>query len=917
MAGIRFGCGEFVPGGEPINIPSVDPPTPTTVVPKPTRFNEQIPPFIPPTGDPPKFACKKMSLAFAPPPPPGFRYKNGFFQECLPCDNALNTRPFGLPKNPGPNDPDCIFASREECDNLPCPNPFIREVEEPDPQEPPPAGGGGGGGQLGPTTGGGARFFRCTRNLFICPQDIEKEPNERRILAAQHICVVCNSLDPNGSNILQSQGPPVLKGNKAVQTFQSDCIYRTKQNCENACPPGPITGGRFVTDCVDPLSQAPLPPSQNPKLTVSQLPSEPTGSQTPVLTTINISQQVAQSPTLGISVNEPGVSINEPLQPNITNSQGQPLPSIQVYSKIFNNTFNFFAANRSLQVNSFSPNFSYPNIFKPSVASEVADLINNEGSLSSWRENTLFSLNLTDIELSLNDNLLDAFNTIHHSGGRLVGKVDFLEMVRKHLLTGTLEEFDSEYYIDLARKQKQDTRIRFTGIQDKDISERAGLGLVGSQAITADTNQLVNLQKRQVRRQRRLLTDIDARLTTDTLEDIPKESIELTDIGFDVLDSSGGSFKLSIGEGDGYYIPSELADGTKVPLLLQTDIENTFFVPPDTRVNALELFKEDSAYTLSVSAVSGQNELVAGDLGVSSLVPLYLTLDISSVTSEVNNNPLISRYTGRYVVENNQGIIDQHAKDNGLAVTRINIDYRDPIYRYILDGGDVSLALSDINFESILDPKDYPGGARIARNIPFGLIITPVVGSKFNPFNGKSTLDSFEEPFTRSLLLIPDIDVFDLKPNKPELEEVNLFNSTNGDLKVGLAEPVDTQNVLYKYDASNERYTETFFKNGEYTTSADISVVSSQGLSFMIKDVIDYIITTYDPEVISWYDVIRRMPLNRVGEFLYDSNNLLISELDRGFRSGVKINFILNTSKDILSKILSDDEKTIIKSGDR
>ena len=511
-------------------------------------------------------------------------------------------------------------------------------------------------------------------------------------------------------------------------------------------------------------------------------------------------------------------------------------------------------------------------------------------------------------------------------------------MVRKHLLTGTLDDFDSNYYISLAQRQQNDARVRFTGLEDRDISERAGLGLIGSQSVVADSNQLINLQKRQSRRQRRFLTDINANLDVAQLNEverklgglpadvaalIPKQftfkefKIPLSDLGFQVSALNGNTFNLTIGDGDGYYIPSKLSNNTEIPLFLNTDIENTFYVPDSTRRTALELFKESSEYTLQVSAATDKNEFVAGDTGVTSLIPLYLTLDLSSVEFEPNSNPLTSRYKGRYEVESNQTLIDQHSKNNGFAVTRVNIDYRDPIYRYILDGGKVELSLNDVNFSSILDPEDYPGGVRISRNIPFGLVVTPVRGSKFNPFNGQSSLASFEEDHVRTLRLSSDIDISDSDPNKTALEEVNLFNDTGGDLRVGIGEPVDSQNVIYKYSATDPRFTNTFFKNGEYSTSADITPVSSQGLSFMVKDVIDYIVDNHSSSSILWYDVIRRMPLNEVGHFIYDSDPRFIGKLEQGFRSNLKIKFLLNTNKDVSDKLLPDDDKTIIKTGDR
>ena len=906
MTGIRFGCGEFVPGGEPIIVPNLNPPAPPTLVPDPPLKPTQIPPFIPPTGDPIKFACLQVSPGEnPPPPPPGFRYKNGFFQQCFPCDGAINTLGFGPAKNPGPNNPECVFTSKPECEPN-CPNPLI-PIEPPDPgltNVGQPGGGPGGGGFTPAQTTGGAVFFKCRQTIFSCPQDIEN-PNPR-VLSIQHNCVLCNSLTPNGSSNLVSTGSRKLVGNKAVEFFESDCIYTSKAQCESNCPPTGITAN-FVQNCLDPLS-------------VATQPTVGGGNRDPVITVINIQQQATQDPTLGLSINEPGVSISEPNFPSLTISQGQSTfnnPALTNNSKIFNNKFNFFAVTQSQEPQSFKSLFSHKDIFKDKVASEISNLISRQGSLASWTEDIIFSVTPDDVEVSLADELLDAFNTIHYPGGQLVGKQPFLEMVLKHLQTGTIDEFDAQYYKDLARQQRNDSRIQFTGLQDKEISERAGLGLIGAQSLTADSNQLVNLQKRQIRRQRRFLTDINARISNDILGSDTDIDIVLKDIGFDVSTLAGDNYQISIGDGDGYYIPAKLSDGTDVPLLLETDIATTFYVPPNARYNALTLFKEDTSYLLDVSSVSGQNELVANDAGASSLIPLYLKLIISSVEYEPNTNPLTSRYKGRYEIEKSQSLIDEHSKNNGFAISRVNIDYRDPIYRYILDGGTVSLSLNDINFVNILDPKDYPGGVRIARNIPFGLIITPVAGSKFNPFNGNSRLNSYEEPFTRSLRLTPDINISDLKESKPELDEVNLFNDTNGDLKVGLAEPNDSQNVLYKYDSSNSRYVDTFFKDGKYSTSADIVPVSSQGMSFMIRNVIDYIVETYDSTEISWYDVIRRMPLNRVSELIYDNNLRLLGQLEQGFRSGLKINFVLNTLKDLTDKFLPDDDRTIIKKGDR
>ena len=50
MAGVRFGCGEFVPGGQPVTVPNLPVPTPgTTLEPKEPIYT--TPPIVP---DPPR-----------------------------------------------------------------------------------------------------------------------------------------------------------------------------------------------------------------------------------------------------------------------------------------------------------------------------------------------------------------------------------------------------------------------------------------------------------------------------------------------------------------------------------------------------------------------------------------------------------------------------------------------------------------------------------------------------------------------------------------------------------------------------------------------------------------------------------------------------------------------------------------------
>jgi hypothetical protein len=587
------------------------------------------------------------------------------------------------------------------------------------------------------------------------------------------------------------------------------------------------------------------------------------------------------------------------------------------YSEIYHNSYNFFQNSENENEGVYYSINNYTNIFKGEVPAPVAYLINNQNSTESWQENMIFSITLELIEESITTELLSAFQTIHRHGGQLVGKSMFLEVVRKHLLEGTLDEFDSNYYLELAEFQRNDNRIQYTNSPNRELTELAGLSIVSQGSVISDSSQLSNIQKWQSRRARRFNTDINAKVLVDPLYAQTDKDLYLTDAGIEVETIDGQDIAVPIGRGDGYYMHIERQGDVAVPILTLNDIANTYHVPPDIRYNALTVIKQNPAYVLEAEALSNSNEFIKNDLGPSRLDPLYLKLDLKSLYYGVNSNPLISNYGGTYVLESNQDIIDEHVTDNGMTVTRVNIDYRDPIYRYILDSGKASLSLNDINFKNILDPKDYPDGITISRNMPFALIITPVVGSKHNPFNGQSSLYSLKEPYIRSIELLPDISIFDEKDLTPDLDEVSLYDDTSGDLKVGLVEPNDSQNIIYKYNPSTGRYLNTFYKDGEYLTNDSVASGTLKGMEYLVREVVDYLKDEYSPEVITWYDVIRRLPLNRVGQLLYSNSETLISELESGFRGGLLIKSVLNTDKNFENVLIKDDEKVIIKDGDR
>ena len=809
--GLRFNCGEFVPGGQPVTIPGLPPPTTVIIIPKPPQSD---PPFE--IIKPPKFPRDPRRPGGGRPPGPGFG---------------------GTSVNPSAGGSGIVVN---------------------------PSGPSTGGPSVGTTTGGttgSPQRYRCKEVEFFCPD------GTLRII--KRFCSVCTQiLDPELLTLFWPVG----------------CIHLTKPACELVCKDSNI-----LSDCIS-LTQV-----------VNQIPEQ---VQEPNLTTTVIPPSVVQEPG---SIGATTVVQTEPpiIVVNVSREIfSQPLPPSSIASepRLFDPELNFFNVEPD-PVTVLVPNLSYPNIFAPSITIEVSQLIQSQNSSQPWSESTVFGLTLDKVKASLNPQLLAAFNSFHYPGGQLIGLPSFLEMVRKHILTGTLDELDAAYYIGISQKQRNDVRIRYEGITTPEHGERAGLGILASQAILIDTDgKEENHQTRQLRRQRRLNEDVRVKLTLEN------GSIPLTNAGLIVQDISGNCENMTTGDGDGYYINYSTIDSGVVPLLTQNEASSTYYVSPEARYNALTLFGVSPDPTLGVTSQSGSHEFVSGDTGASSLEPLYFELVLSSISSLDNNNPLVDTLFATYQLLTDQTLIDEHSKNNGFAVTRANLDYRDPMYRYAQESSAITIQQNDITFRALKDSRSPEDRAIFARNVPFGIVVTPVMGSKFNPFNGFSRVTSFGDTVSRSLEFSPSFQFSDDEERSSELQEVNLYNES-GDIKVGVFEPVDTQNYTYKFDPLATNMANTYFVDGAYGSAAP--AVSANGIGYLTQ-VVDTLYSTYEPEEVTWFDVFRRLTVNKLGELFYNTSKSFLKDLEKGNRNEMKINHVIGGKLDRLDQILVDDDNVVI-----
>jgi hypothetical protein len=823
---IRFNCGEFYPGQEPLHIPGLRPPVPPVYIPA-----DPVRPDIPLASHPIRIP------PFIPDIPGGI----------------INVRydPFG-PLNP-------YVSSTGGPGTIGTSDPFIPNIP----------GSAGTVGTILPGNTNSSRF-RCNEVVFYCPEDIGIEPpSNRRIRETRRFCVTCTQqLIPETGNLV----------------WPADCIHETREACVSVCR------NSEISECISSPNQ-----TNTAGLQVVQV-INPNGL---LETNLNTNVVGSSRPVQIVNIQEVGG--------NNTNVVGSFRPE-GVF--LYHPALNIIQATNTTQV-LWTNNERYLNILSSRVVVEIPYILGISNTNSHWSELPMQTLTLEKVRDSLNLELRSAFQNIHYPGGIPVNPNIFYETVRRHILTGRLDEFDPNYYLELSRRQYHDARIQYNTNTAREYIDRAALGLISVNGISSDPSNFESIQRSQLSRQRRLNEDIKARINVCTLGNGSLLEMKLTDGG--ICNPNGGP--IPIGPGHGYYIQIDSLNNGCIGLETTNDLSSSYYVPGEVRFNALTLLGINPAVTLNSESISLQGEFDS-TFSVSdiSLSPKYFALVLSSIDEDLTINPLVVRTSARYELLDSQELIDEHTNSNGFAVSRVSLDHTDFLFKYMVDSSSISLSQYDITFRGFESNNGIIQNTIISRNIPFGLIITTSKGSKFNPFGVRSKITDFSSSITRSINVVPSINVNDFAPPESPLEERVMYYETSG-YRIGVVEPNATQNIVHRFSASSENLTNTFYENGSYVSAN--AMVSSYGISYMVRNVLDNLIDTYDPSSLTWWDIYSRIPASKFGELMYDNSIPLQLALAQGFRNEVKIYPILDRYEEESLSILDEDSMTVLKKDQR
>jgi hypothetical protein len=848
---IRFPCGEFFPGEEPRPTTTADTSVPPVYIPDPGRFE-------------PVFTPLKSIVTPSGPDIPG------------PGQGGPRGPQPGRGGGPGPGSPGSPGTN----------NPFTPSAVAPSGQ---PSGGGGGG----PTTGGRG-YSKCQVDIIYCTDPTrtysQSELERLPIRAISRGRVPC-SFEEASLDVAESNGYP----------FDPAAPYPGDEDASGFCLPNDFATNEFWQGCVSELvSDCITEPSNNsvitqsstnstinvgrPSTSITQTQSRVAGS------VIQNSQSVSQRLLNSIPTKpEQELNLNSPnlLRQSSTSS------SYNERFGLFDDRFNFFRTNPSVST-TLVANSQYLTIFKDTIAQEIYYFINREGASSVWSEEYFDSLTHDKIIISLKEDLLIALSNIHTLGGTRVNLDDFLEIIKNHLVAGTLSEFDPNYFYYTYNSQVNDQIVSLSVEGESYLGLQIAMGLFELSSSSPDYSKQSNLStKNDLKRIRFLLEDLETNIPTSQLNGI-ESPLYLRNSGMPTEQIGGVSSYLGIGDGAGYYLSAQYSDSTQAPLLTSNELSSAKYIPPPLRYNLLRLLGTDIGITLTVSSPQTANEFSSTYNSSADISPMYFKINFDTIGDIDNPNSVINILSSSYVRIPDEEAVN-HSRNYSLNVIKVNLDYSDPMIHYARDTSSLDLQQDDFNLRGIDENRSVISKNIILRNLPAGIILTPGKGSAHNPFNIKSKIATYSDNLiTRSLNLSPSFDVNNNTITRIPLESSNVYNSI-GTPYFGTYESYFDQDIhgnLFTYSPSSSIFSKSYF-SGTYSNTQPSVEIREVPIESTLVSLVDKLSVLADVSSLTWWDVFRRCTANTIGRLAYTSPGALVTRLAAGWRNNIPIQNVI------------------------
>ena len=788
-------------------------------------------------------------------------------------------------------------------------------------------------GPLGPGTGGPATpTARCIVVPNTCPQGFYGPPfNIRNKVACTAAQANVDNAEANrrrrSGNGWNSNGP--WNDNASglclpdVGTLFAGCVP-DPNNCRRI----PVTGGRPGTTTgeeqspQDPNTGDPIIPNGDPgdifgTIQVIESPPDDPNAQEPNINQGNgriqesawLNQErldrrinSSQVPRVGSIDNAAlrstsiisEINNRQIIEQNSSTIKGQSyLYTENESASVYNQEYNFFKIEPKPTTRIVS-NDKYLNIFNESVAEEVKYFLDHADTSEPWNEAIIQSITNEKLIISLRKDLLESFNNLQRSSILNSNFNKFILMVKSHLMTGTLNEIDADYFISLNESYKNKPIVQLVSTNQIESVE-ISLNTFGTKSINSEfSNYEQSTTRNDLKRTRFLLEDLEAKLPAIQL-DGTTQPLYLKNAGIPSLLVDNSFNYLNIGDGGGYSINASTVSYDHLPLPTVNETSSANYLSLTDRARILNLLGVNDSLYLSVSSISGVNEF-SPEYNFSSLIePLYFALELSSVSDVQVQESYITPIQGKYNLLSEEES-KLHSRNYTFNTVKINVDYRDPFLHYARDSSSLSLVLNEFNLRSFGQTRTPVEAKIILRNVPAAVIISPGRGSAHNPFNGRSEISEYSDTVVRRIEVTPTFDPGLAIPNRPLYQASNSVE-ISGTPYYGLYEKKFDQRTdaqIYEFEKEANIFSKSYYVDGNYDRVITGSSLYDKSPEAKIVNIVDRLTNIPGVSSLTWWDVYRRLTLKEVAALNFNGSVNLINKISSGWR-GVPVRNVISS----------------------
>ena len=890
-----------------------------------------------------RFPCGDFKPGYA--PSPGNGVGNSYPSIYVP-EPPESDAPFNIPDSRiPPRGPDIPVPGTPSTGGPGGPRPAGPATAKPGPSAPTPTGpatptpgptggtGGGGGGGGGPVTprgpgdvtGGGGRRgpitprgtpndirFRCASQDQFCPPT-NYETQSLIVSSTQRRCVRCD----------QGAG-------ESVGTWYARCPFQTENACLTLCRSSTVTPTPCVTTAITGGSVV------TPRTETNESPSDLKSS---LLRNTSVTNSTLDSMMLRNST--PKKSTTSIVLNNKNFKGNSSTSSAYNESSMYHPYYNFFKTQADPNTKLVSNNL-YLNIFSDLIASEVSYFLININSESPWHEIKINNLTTEKIAISIKPELLTALSNIHTVANKKVNEQNFLQAIRKHLLEGTIDEFDPNYYFYTYNSQLEDKVIEYSETGETRTAIDAAFSIFEVNSNNANYDVLdESTEKNEYKRMRFLLEDLESGIRVLQLEG-NQDNLSLNNVGAPVrmIDESGFvpqtiDTEVRIGDGAGYYFSTLLIDGSEYPLPSEHSLSDVGYLNPNSKYTTLNILGKEGELRLSVTSPQTIHEFYpdynfSADVGI-----MYFALDLKSVGDIPNPNSVINILSGTY-----KRLTDEeaahHSRNYSFNIIKVNVDYRDPFIHYSRDVSNIHLEQDDFDLREFDVNRSIRTFRIMPRTIPAAIILTPGCGSYHNPFNSRSTVQQLIGSAPVNVTGSPEISkvirILNIRPSqdsrddyidKPFLDSSNIYETLGLD-HFGLYEKYFLPNIhgnIFTYNPSSNVFSKSYYYNNTYNNIQPPSSMRSPSPESNLINIIHKLTSVEGVKELTWWDVFRRLTLNQIGSLNYTNSSYLTRELSLGYVKQIPIKNVLSRwdviSTGIPEGATVDHDKIYINESDR